>query len=150
MPAGATFSRSPLGEHVPQSMTGFGAAEGPVGVDRLRVELRSVNHRHLHVQWKLPFELQGLEQELRERIRQKLERGHLSGTAQWVSGTERVGGLRLDAQRAKETLAALNQLKKSLKLTGKIDLAAVARMPGVLTTSDEASPAPAPDVDGAA
>ena len=43
---------------MPQSMTGFGGAEGPVGTERIRIEIRTVNHRHLQVQWKLPTELQ--------------------------------------------------------------------------------------------
>ena len=132
-----------------QSMTGFGAAEGAVGADRLRIELRSVNHRHLQVQWKLPYELQALEQDLRDRVRKALERGHVSGSAQWVTDGVRPSSVRLDAQRARDTLAALKELKKTLKLKGDLDLAALARMPGVLTTADEGAAA-APKVDAAA
>src|SRR5690242_4534811 len=134
---------------VTQSMTGFGAAEGAVGADRLRIELRSVNHRHLQVQWKLPYELQALEQDLRDRVRKALERGHVSGSAQWVTDGVRPSSVRLDAQRARDTLAALKELKKTLKLKGDLDLAALARMPGVLTTADEGAAA-APKVDAAA
>jgi uncharacterized protein (TIGR00255 family) len=130
-------------------MTGFGTAEGAVGAERLRVEVRSVNHRHLQVQWKLPYELQGLEQELRERVRGRLERGHVSGAAQWVSDGARSSSVRLDTQRARDTLAAVRELKKLLKLKGDVDLASLARMPGVLTMSDDVA-AQAPAVDMAA
>ncbi len=39
-------------------MTGFGSAEGPVANGRLQVDLRTVNHRHLSVQVKVPSMLQ--------------------------------------------------------------------------------------------
>ena len=50
----------------------------------MRIEIRTVNHRYFNPQLKLPVELAGLEIELRERLRQLLERGHVSVTARWV------------------------------------------------------------------
>ena len=38
-------------------MTGFGAAEGPVAGRRLRVEIRTVNHRYFNLSAKLPGDL---------------------------------------------------------------------------------------------
>ncbi len=46
---------------MPRSMTGFGAAEGAVSGGRLRLEVRTVNHRHLNVQLRVPSELADLE-----------------------------------------------------------------------------------------
>ena len=59
-------------------MTGFGAADGEVAGGRLRLEIRSVNHRHLSVQLKVPGELADLEAALRERLRVHFERGHVT------------------------------------------------------------------------
>ena len=42
-------------------MTGFGAAEGAVGEGRIRVEIRTVNHRHFNPALKLPADLVSLE-----------------------------------------------------------------------------------------
>ena len=61
---------------MPRSMTGFGAAEGAAGGGRLRIEIRTVNHRHLSVQLKAPGELAALETDIRERLRGHFERGH--------------------------------------------------------------------------
>ena len=41
-------------------MTGFGAADGPVAGGRLRVEIRTVNHRYFNLAAKLPGDLTGL------------------------------------------------------------------------------------------
>jgi uncharacterized protein (TIGR00255 family) len=119
-------------------MTGFGSAEDRVLRGRLRIEIRTVNHRYFNPQLKLPAELAGVELELRERLRQLLERGHVAVTARWVEppggATERE--LTVDLARARQVLAAANQLKKTLKLKGAVDLAFVARHPDVLTAAN--------------
>src|SRR6476646_2979890 len=77
-PARVTFRAFPVhGGALPNSMTGFGAAEGPVGGGRLRVEIRTVNHRYFNLAPKLPADLSSLEGEMRERLRREFDRGHV-------------------------------------------------------------------------
>jgi len=113
-------------------MTGFGSAEDRVLGGRLRVEIRTVNHRYFNAQLKLPAELSAIEAELRERLRQLLERGHVAVTARWVETPSNEGGLAVDLARARQVVAAAKELKKKLKLKGEVDLAFVARQPNVL------------------
>ena len=61
-----------------RSMTGFGAAEGPVGGSRVSVELRSVNHRFFNPSIKLSTALSQWEGEVREALRQRIARGHVT------------------------------------------------------------------------
>ena len=118
-------------------MTGFGAAEGTVAGGRLRMEIRTVNHRYFNPQLKLPYDLAGLEGELRERLRALLERGHVAVTARWLAPPETLGGVTLDLARARQVVQVLRQLKKALRLKGEPDLAFVARHPDVLTVSGD-------------
>src|SRR5437762_1746470 len=113
-------------------MTGFGASEGTVLGGRLRIEIRTVNHRYFNAQVKLPFDLAGVEAELRERLRQLLDRGHVAVTARWLETPEAETTLSLDLVRARQVVAALKELKKKLRLKGEPDLAFVARQPEVL------------------
>ena len=113
-------------------MTGFGAAEGKVAGGRLRIEIRTVNHRYFNSQLKLPYDLAGVEGELRERLRALLERGHVAVSARWVEQPEARAAVMLDLDRAKQVVQALRELKKRLKLKGDPDLAFVARHPAVL------------------
>lgn len=117
-------------------MTGFGSAEDQVLGGRLRVEIRTVNHRYFNPQLKLPIDLAGIEIEIRERLRQLLERGHVAVTARWVEGPVAERSVIVDLARAKQVLAAAQQLKKKLKLKGTVDLAFVARHPEVLTSAN--------------
>lgn len=127
-------------------MTGFGAAEGKVAGGRLRVEVRTVNHRYFNAQCKLPYDLAGLEGELRERLRALVERGHVAVTARWVESPPAAGVVTLDLERARAVVGALKQLKKSLRLKGDPDLAFVARLPDVMAVSGNGNAVPWGDV----
>ncbi len=127
-------------------MTGFGAAEGSAGGGRLRLEIRTVNHRHLSVQLKAPSELSALETEIRERLRSFFERGHATISARWVEGPSAGAGVEIDTDRAKAVVKALREVGKKLKIKGDIDLATVARIPDVVRISSPETEVAAKDV----
>ncbi len=116
-------------------MTGFGAAEGNVAGGRLRLEIRSVNHRHLSVQLKVPGQLSDFEGPMRERLRTHFDRGHVTVSGRWVEEPSRAEAVTVDVDRARSLVKALRQLGRDLKLTGKVDLATVARLPEVVRVS---------------
>lgn len=129
------MARSPK---LPQSMTGFGASEGPVGGGTLRIELKSVNHRYLSLALKAPSELAALEAEIRERLRRDFERGHFSVGIRWTEGPSRTsGGPQLDVERARLALAQLRELEAVAGLTGGVTLELLARQPDVFIAPDE-------------
>jgi uncharacterized protein (TIGR00255 family) len=57
------------------SMTGFAAVSGEVPGGRLALELKSVNHRYLEFQTRMPEDLRSLEHLMRELVAAKLTRG---------------------------------------------------------------------------
>ena len=123
-------------------MTGFGAAEGAVAGGRLRVEIRTVNHRYFNPALKLPADLSALEGELRERLRNELERGHVAVSARWTAPRE--GGdepLTINRDRARLVVARLRELKADLGIPGEVDLGLVVRQPEVIRVgpTDEAA-----------
>jgi uncharacterized protein (TIGR00255 family) len=124
---------------LPNSMTGFGAAEGPVAGGRLRVEIRTVNHRYFNLAPKLPNDLSGLEGELRERLRREFDRGHVAVQVRWTEYPERAGGFAVDLDRARLVTSRLRELQSALGLSGDVSLELVARQQDVLSTTSEAS-----------
>ncbi|HXI20009.1 MAG TPA: YicC/YloC family endoribonuclease, partial [Gemmatimonadales bacterium] len=89
-------------------MTGFGAAEGPVGGGRVRIEIRTVNHRHFNPSLKLPTEFAALEADIRERLRREFDRGHVAVSLRWTEPpAARTPGLSVDLERARAVTAAL-------------------------------------------
>lgn len=112
------------------SMTGFGAAEGPVGGSRVSVELRSVNHRFFNPSIKLSAALSRWEGEVREALRTRIARGHVSVSARVVREGEELSGI--DAERFAFFAAELKRLRDAHGLGGEVDVATVMRMPDVL------------------
>ena len=126
---------------MPRSMTGFGTAEGAVSGGRLRVELKTVNHRHFNPALKLPGELAAIEGDLREALRKEFDRGHISVSVRWAEWTQKGVTLTVDLDRAREVSERLRELRDELGLTGQVSLELVARQSGVLTDAiAEAAP----------
>lgn len=60
-----------------KSMTGYGKGEAENDLFRLKVELKSVNHRYLDISVKLPRYLIFLEEKIKKLIKEKLNRGKI-------------------------------------------------------------------------
>jgi len=120
------------------SMTGFGAADGAVGDARASVEIRTVNHRFFSPNLKLPSAFARWEGEIRELLRQKIARGHVTLTAR--VDREAATGPVIDEARLAHYAATLRELQKRLALGGEVDLATLLRLPDVIA-------APREDVD---
>lgn len=112
------------------SMTGFGAAEGPVGGSRVSVELRSVNHRFFNPNLKLPQGLSKWEAEVRELLRQRIARGHVTLSARVVR--DETAATIVDEAKFAAAAEALMALQAKHGLGGAVDVATVLRMPDVL------------------
>jgi len=118
---------------VPRSMTGFGVADGPAGGGRLQVEVRTVNHRHFNAQLRMPGAFQGFEAALRERLRARIERGHVNVSIRWIEDPAiPQGTIRVNVPRARAILAAVEELRNALHLSDTVDAAFLARQPDVL------------------
>src|ERR1044072_2595345 len=114
---------------LPLSMTGFGAGEGPVAGGRLRIEIRTVNHRYFNPAARLPSALSSLEGDLRERLRRDFDRGHLAIQGRWITQPARAEPIGLDLERAKAIVARLRELQSALALSGGVALGLVGRQP---------------------
>ncbi len=117
------------------SMTGYGRAMCEIDGRQLTVELKSVNHRFLDVNFRMPRGLMFLEEEARKRIAAKLARGHVE-----VFMTYR--NLRTDSKTVRvdeALLAAYMQAFDRISAAGLTDdraLMNVARFPDVLVVEE--------------
>ncbi len=129
-------------------MTGFGAAEGAVGGGRLRIEIRTVNHRYFNFAPKLPLELAALETDLRERLRKEFERGHVAVSVRWIEAPAREAELGFDLAKAQAATSRLRALRDALGLQGDVTLELLSRQPDVfVTTATEAPEIPFAEVE---
>jgi len=145
-----------------RSMTGYGAAEKALPDGRvLRVEARTVNHRHLSASVRMPQGWESLDGSVLERARERLSRGRVSvsvsctgpdgasgGASSGAAGratSSPVGVLELDLERARRYVSLLNDAAAELGVTGRLDVAALAALPGVFRVEKAAAQLPAED-----
>ena len=116
-------------------MTGFGQAEGAVGTARVLVEVRTVNHRFFSPSIKLPNAFSRWEGDVRDLMRSRVSRGHVTLTARLERAD--TGGASIDEARFAAVVAQLRALQERHALDGGVDLAAVLRMPDVIAPGRE-------------
>jgi uncharacterized protein (TIGR00255 family) len=112
-------------------MTGFARAQVRVN-DQLgyTLSLKSVNHRFLDVQLRMPSGLDALEMELRRALKDHLVRGHVDLTLSVEHSGQQAAGY--NRELVAGYLAAFAAARDEHALTGLPDLNAILRLPGVL------------------
>jgi uncharacterized protein (TIGR00255 family) len=133
-----------MAPHLIKSMTGFGSAEASVGTSRIAVEIRSVNHRFFTPSIKVPNALAKLETDIRELLRERVARGHV--TASIRIGTDAESGPRIDGVRVAAYAEQFARLNEELGLSTPLSLDTLLRLPQVITTEEVAAPPDQPEV----
>lgn len=117
------------------SMTAFARCQSVISERQLTWEMRSVNHRFLEVQIRLPDGLRHLEHPLRETLRKHLKRGKVDCTLRMdMPNVE--GGLELNRKLLLQLLAVLEQVRRDAPELGPPNPIELLRWPGIL--GDEA------------
>lgn len=115
-----------------RSMTGFARTEAACVGARLSWEIRSVNHRYLDVQFKMPDDLRVLEPELRVLIAARVARGKVECALRVTHDHVTNEQLDIDPARVRALRAALDALSHDLGPTLACDPLRVLAFPGVL------------------
>lgn len=119
------------------SMTGFARVQIRVH-DGLTctLSIKSVNHRFLDIQMRLPPGLDALENDLRKALKDSLVRGHVDLTLSIDRTQQSRAGY--NRELVAGYLAAFASAREEYKLQGEPDLNAVLRIPGALQGENRA------------
>ena len=107
---------------MPRSMTGYGLGLASGDGHRITVEFRSVNNRFLDLNLKLPRVLYQYEQELRDIIRSKIERGRISVYVNEEWEADYSPDIKINSGKAKGYSKALENLRDELGIKDEIQL----------------------------
>jgi uncharacterized protein (TIGR00255 family) len=113
------------------SMTGFARTQVRMR-DELSytLSLKSVNHRFLDIQMRLPSGMDALEIELRKALKENLVRGHVDLTLSVDRSSQQKTGYNRDLVAS--YLAAFAAARKEFELVGEADLNGILHLPGAL------------------
>lgn len=120
-----------------RSMTGYGEAERDSPAGRLRLEVKTVNHRFFNASIKTPSGFDRFERDVSEVLKEHLPRGHVSAYMTLDRATVAEDAApRVDLDRAWQVHRALEALQAELDLPGSVDLAMIARFSEIFRAPD--------------
>ncbi len=112
-----------------KSMTGYGEASQNIRGTRLTVQIRSLNHRHLDLQLRVPREYLSFEEEIRKSIREKISRGRIDLFVNRYAAKVQTRKLEMDEPLVGQYVAGMKQLKKRYQLGGEVGVSILANLP---------------------
>ena len=118
------------------SMTAFARLEVKKDWGDAVWEIRSVNQRYLENFFRLPEQFRGLENTLREKLRQSLTRGKIECSLRIETKKQTNGELNLNKEFANQVIQSLQWIKAQAG-EGEINLTDVLRYPGVVEAQEQ-------------
>jgi uncharacterized protein (TIGR00255 family) len=116
------------------SMTGYAIATKESSQGTLSLELRSVNHRYLDIQFRLPDKFRVLEPSMRELMTSQLNRGKVDCYMSFnqLSGNEDMQ--KINTELLQRLLELNRTVKTALSDAQSLSVADIIRWPGILKT----------------
>lgn len=121
-----------------KSMTSFGRASSEEGSKYLfTVEMKSVNHRYLDVNIKLPKSLIALEEEIRKLVNETLVRGKVDIFINFKRYSNGEGVAKLNLKLAESYFDCLKVIENEFKVKNDVTALQIARFPEVVSIVEE-------------
>jgi uncharacterized protein (TIGR00255 family) len=118
-------------------MTGFARAETATPQGQLLWEVRSINHRYLEVQLKLPDFARELESGLRQFATAQLGRGRVEGSLSLRAGDSRTPPGRVNSALVRQLAGHLEAVADELGNSAPVSPLEILRWPGVLEQEEQ-------------
>ena len=123
-------------------MTGYGKGKASLAGSKVECDLKSVNHRFLEINIRMPKEYLFLESEIKELVSEKIKRGRLDMFLTIDAGSTLVRSVDFDEKTAGKYLKTLKRMKKNLGLAGEVSVEFIATQPGVINLSEKPGEVP--------
>ncbi len=123
------------------SMTAFARQEVSDNWGSMTLELRSVNHRFLEMNLRLPEELRSIESKIRELVAKQLRRGKIDVSLRFQSAPNETSNIIINTELAKQLITACQEIDNIVGNPAMLNSIEILRWPGVIkapdTNSDE-------------
>ena len=118
------------------SMTGFGSREREVAAfGKIRVELRSTNHKFLETVLHLPEGFLSLEERITKEIENKIKRGRIAGTVSIIDG--KPANIFINKRLLKNYIRQIRSIKGQFRIKDEPRLDTLIHLPGVLSLAQD-------------
>lgn len=120
-----------------KSMTGFGRCETAENNRKFTVEMKSVNHRYLDVNIKMPKKLNFFESAIRSELKKYISRGKVDLFVSYEDFSESNTNVRYNQDVAQEYLKYLRQMARDFGLEDDIRVSTLSKYPEVFTMEEQ-------------
>lgn len=120
-----------------KSMTGFGRCETADGQRKYTVEMKSVNHRYLDVNIKMPKKLSFFESSIRNELKNFIQRGKIDMFITYEDFSENNVCIKYNKDVAAEYLGYLNSMADEFGLDNDIRVSTLSRYPEVFSMEEQ-------------
>ncbi len=120
-----------------KSMTGFGRCEVAEKNRKFTVEMKSVNHRYLDVNIKMPKKLNFFESAIRGELKNYISRGKVDIFITYEDFSENNSSVRYNKELAEEYLKYLRQMAEDFGLDDDIRVSTLSKYPEVFTMEEQ-------------
>lgn len=120
-----------------KSMTGFGRCEVMEGSRKFTVEMKSVNHRYLDVNIKMPKKLNFFESAIRGELKTYLQRGKVDIFISYEDFSENNVSVKYNRETAAAYLQYLKQMAEEFGLDNDVRVSGLSRYPEVFSMEEQ-------------
>ena len=120
-----------------KSMTGFGRCEIAENNRKFTVEMKSVNHRYLDVNIKMPKKLNFFESSIRTELKKYISRGKVDIFITYEDFSESNTTVRYNRDVAAEYLKYLDQMAEEFQLDNDVRVSTLSKYPEVFTMEEQ-------------
>lgn len=120
-----------------KSMTGFGRCEVSEGERKFTVEMKSVNHRYLDVNIKMPKKLSFFESSIRSELKKYAQRGKIDMFISYEDYSENNVCVRYNKELAAEYLKYLKEMSAEFGVDDDIRVSTLSRYPEVFSMEEQ-------------
>lgn len=118
-------------------MTGFGRCEMEEASRKVTVEIKSVNHRFLDINIKMPKKLNFFESAIRSLLKDYIQRGKVDLFITYEDNNQHKVILKYNEALAAEYIQYIQQMSDTFSLSNELDACKLSRYPEVLTMEEQ-------------
>ena len=116
-----------------KSMTGYGKSNLSINSREYQVEIKTVNHKYIDTNIRMPRTISYLEEDIRKLITSKLKRGKVDISITFENYSKDGNDIRINTELARMYIQNLRKLAEDEKLSSNIDVTEITKLPDVLT-----------------
>ena len=115
-----------------KSMTGYGKSSLSINSREYQVEIKTVNHKYIDTNIRIPRVISYLEEDIRKEICSKIKRGKVDISINFENYSKDGNDIRINTELAKMYIQNLKQLAEEENISANIEVTDISKMPDVL------------------